>query len=341
MAEERKRGENVQGGRVLKTGLLLVLATLFALWLLVSFRPDLFFEIPEEETPQPQQKTPKDLQAPAAPRVVACTPQEFGVWVTLAWPPVEGAVAYQVYDRVWQQDSRSWSEPYLMDTVRENRYCTVLAQDSLFRFWVVAVDTRGRRSSPGKTLEYRTPIVETEGTLKYRGTPSPSEKKPGPPPPVGKAPDETLVVEGPEWFRVQMLASLDLLRQKDPENYSFVLDHLDVIRPGERSEVDVLTKTFCRKPSSLRRPTILESWIFGAGKDYETIEEAAILVHEAAHVYLFEQGEKYSGEEGEAWAINRQLQCLERLEAPYWMKNELPLAYETHYWEVPRKERNW
>lgn len=172
-------------------------------------------------------------------------------------------------------------------------------------------------------------------------TSSPPKEKTELPPPATKAPDTTLVVEGPEWFRVQMLASLDLLRQMDPENYSFVLEYLDVIKPGERSEVDVLTRTFYRKPSGLRRPTILESWIFGAGKDYETIEEAAILVHEAAHVYLFEQGEKFGGKEGEAWAINRQLQCLERLGAPWWMKNELPLAYETHYWEVPREQRNW
>ncbi|MCL6558127.1 MAG: hypothetical protein K6U74_04860 [Firmicutes bacterium] len=222
-----------------------------------------------------------------------------------------------------------------------------------FIIWPLLYGTWQKAAYPEASRQWQIEEVEEEKSLPPPDSVKPEEpeqqpqtteaaqEEPNQRSQVPSTPDRTLVVEGPEWFRVQMLASLDLLRQKDPENYFFVLDHLDVIRPGERSEVDVLTKTFCRKPSGLRRPTILESWIFGAGRDYETIEEAAILVHEAAHVYLFEQGEKFSGEEGEAWAINRQLQCLERLEAPYWMKIELPLAYETHYWEIPREERNW
>ena len=95
---------------------------------------------------------------------------------------------------------------------------------------------------------------------------------------VGK-PDEDLVIEGSAKFIAEVNASLDLLKARAPQWYTYTVAVYDYIL--ELTE-DVI----------VRSPTDVLVWIFGSDFPYlgDTVGFAGVHVHEACHLYQHQAG---------------------------------------------------
>lgn len=117
-----------------------------------------------------------------------------------------------------------------------------------------------------------------------------------------------IAIEGPEAFVIRVEAALDLLQNRAPNWYAYVISGLDKVKvnpAGSGHGVYVRGRTYGLPLSRLIR----EEW----HGDSATIWFASALVHEACHVHLYEAGLPHSGLEGERACLQMQIESLQAL----------------------------
>jgi hypothetical protein len=122
--------------------------------------------------------------------------------------------------------------------------------------------------------------------------------------------------------------ALTLLYSKDPTNYELVCGHLVRIEEYQHSGVDVRKRIFYNRLNPY-------------SEEYLPYWEAAEIVHEANHVWLYRNNYQWFGEKAEIYCCNAQKDCLERLRAPDWMVESVRNSPSTNYWDVPFEKRPW
>lgn len=120
-----------------------------------------------------------------------------------------------------------------------------------------------------------------------------------------------LRLEGSPDFIIEITAALELLREKSPEDYDFVVFYISGIREGKRSGVNAESRF---RWITLARPT----W------NYSRTWLSSVLVHEAMHAKLFDDAflasrggfpevELYAGSKAEKQCMELQERVLTRI----------------------------
>ena len=114
-----------------------------------------------------------------------------------------------------------------------------------------------------------------------------------------------IAIEGSPGFVRQMHNALDMLRDRAPYWYDYVLRGLDGIRqtPPEVIGVHVAERVFDLDYSD--EPPV------GISLESHATHDAAMLVHEACHVYRYEAGLEAGGLDGESACVEAEIQALE------------------------------
>ncbi|MCY4072891.1 MAG: hypothetical protein OXG60_16480 [Chloroflexi bacterium] len=114
-----------------------------------------------------------------------------------------------------------------------------------------------------------------------------------------------IALEGSPGFILQMENALDMLRDRAPHWYDYVIRGLDRIRqaPPEVIGVHVGGRLFDLDYSDDPPP--------GVSYDSHTTHDAAMLVHEACHVHRYEAGLEPGGLAGESACVETEIQALE------------------------------
>lgn len=133
--------------------------------------------------------------------------------------------------------------------------------------------------------------------------------------------------------------ALDLLEKKDPEGYKLVFDYLGKIQCVSRgSRVEILTPPTFFLGDKTRK--VGEIWL------------AAYFVHEATHIKLYNDylaknpgvevpDNIASGEAAEIKCLDAQYISLKKIGADQAMLDSIISSKSSHYWDIPRWQRDW
>lgn len=134
-------------------------------------------------------------------------------------------------------------------------------------------------------------------------------------------------LSGSAEFKNKIMQALDLLKSRAHEFYPLAADYLTEIKEGDHSGVLVETGVF-----TIGRNTY---------QNQDAIWLASIIIHDAVHVKLYQEGKVYHGKEGERKANTVQRAVLIELDAPQSYLDHLDKSLESSYWEVPYEQRQW
>lgn len=144
--------------------------------------------------------------------------------------------------------------------------------------------------------------------------------------PVG--PERRPEVVGNSYFRETVNEALNLLYERDRENYYLVCYYLPKVEEAPASFVAIVDGQ-------------AQTFFFNLPQDYP--KEAAVyytlggLVHEAAHTWLAEKGYQTTGEAGEYFATAVHTRSLLKVGAPSWMVKDPDEAIKARWWERPEQ----
>ena len=120
----------------------------------------------------------------------------------------------------------------------------------------------------------------------------------------GGVSDGGVRIEGSAGFIFQIEQALDLLRNKAPRWYGFVVSGLDLVRQTKPPiiGVEVRTREFnLSNMDDIPSTTTLER---------HTLSTASVLIHEACHVHRYQAGQEYGGLVGETACVETELTAL-------------------------------
>ena len=119
---------------------------------------------------------------------------------------------------------------------------------------------------------------------------------------------EGLIIEGSEEFLSQMKEALNLLKNRAPAWYAYVIDGLDKIQlvlEGNRPFARVRERTWI-VPSGY--------FVFRFSGERAVVFQACGMVHEACHVHRYEAGLITGGLEGESACLQAQIEAMEAID---------------------------
>ncbi|MEK6900223.1 MAG: hypothetical protein AABX05_03805 [Nanoarchaeota archaeon] len=135
---------------------------------------------------------------------------------------------------------------------------------------------------------------------------------------------EGIAISGPVDYTNNIIKALDIVYQKDTQNWQIVKDNLVMIRFSPPSGMHVRTgiyDTDDNKTTSDRYQPL--EWVAGE------------IVHDAWHREYFRRREAYNGMEGERKCMERQNEFFQKIGYPLL---DVPLVLSSAYWDA---RRNW
>lgn len=133
---------------------------------------------------------------------------------------------------------------------------------------------------------------------------------------------QEILITGPEQYIDDIAYGLDLIRDKDPQNWMIVRRNITRITLTGSSGIDVETGRYTTNNNKLYGET--KEWV------------ASEIVHDAWHRELFRRGEAYNHEIGERICLERQNEFFERVGINF--RINIENALKSKYWE---KKRYW
>lgn len=133
---------------------------------------------------------------------------------------------------------------------------------------------------------------------------------------------QEILITGPEQYINDIVYGLDLIHDKDPQNWIIVRRNITKITLTGSSSIDVDTGRYATNDNKL----------YGETKEWAASE----IIHDAWHRELFRRGEAYKHEGGEKTCLERQNEFFERAGINF--RINIEEALKSRYW---KKERYW
>lgn len=255
--------------------------------------------------------------------------------IILSWDPAGNADTYRIYGF-----ASYWSGySYLGETVETSyTYTVAINKDDYWQFYVTAVNSAGE-SPPSNVITVTTPKTSATGIdendIEDVTTPSIINAiREGKIPPLSVQPrvspsqrvEQRPEIVGSPYFKEVVSKALDLLYERDRENYYLVCCYLPKVEEAPGSFAVIVNGKaqvfFFHLPQGYPKEDAIYYTVGG-------------LVHEAAHTWLAERGYESTGEAGEYFATAVNTRCLLNVGAPSRMIGDPDEIIRARWWEHP------